>query len=221
MKIHTKILLFILSITIVIFVFAIGFLSIKAKKAAYNGATRLTDAYAREFANLTTSKINLDMGIVKAMALTFKGYKELAPKDRDIFYRDVLKNILMENDQFLAVWIHWELAAVDEKFIGSPGRVRKVFYRQGKRFIFRPDTVDVNGYNEQGLYFKIRTDKKEAVTDPYTYSYSQEKLDEVLEISLCVPVLTHDKDFVGLAGIDVNLENFQKITDNIKPFNKS
>lgn len=221
MKIHTKILLFILSITIVIFVLAIGYISIKARKAAYYDATRLTDAYSREFANLTTSKINLDMGVAKAMAQTFKGYKELPPEERDIFYRDVLKNILIENKQFLAVWIHWELEAVDERFHRKPGRVRKIFYRQGKNFIFRPDTVDTQGYNKEGGYYKIRENKKDVITDPYTYSYSQEKLDEVLEVSLCVPVLTEGNYFVGLAGIDVNLENFQKVTDNIKPFNKS
>ncbi|MDR3198561.1 MAG: methyl-accepting chemotaxis protein [Planctomycetaceae bacterium] len=59
-------------------------------------------------------------------------------------------------------------------------------------------------------YVTPRETKEEFITEPYVDA-------EVPLTSFCVPIL-HEERFIGMAGIDIALENLQKIVQENKPF---
>ncbi|MFC2086521.1 GAF domain-containing protein, partial [Bacteroidota bacterium] len=100
------------------------------------------------------------------------------------------------------------------------GRIRNTYYREADGIKLNVDTMNLEGDNENSIYYNIKTSIKETLTEPYYYSYTKKKKDEVLESSVAIPI-TYQERFVGLVGIDLNLERFQKLIEDIIPYKQS
>lgn len=217
LKISIKLLISVLLASLVIFSAAISYIAYNSRVNTLNDAKKLADSYAAEFANAVHADMNVDIGICRTMANTFIGYKSVPPQIRMGIYKIMLTNIIKDNSQFISVWMHWELAALDSTYKKPYGRVRYTFYKENTAIKFRQDTMNLNGDQINSLYYKIKIGKQETITEPYFYSYTKKKEDEILESSICVPILHNDK-FIGLAGLDVSLTRFQDMIKKIKPF---
>ncbi len=183
-------------------------------------ATKLTDAVAGKYANLTKANINVDIDIARALAQTFTSYNNIPAKMRDRIYKDIIKDVLIKNQNFLSVWVNWELSAIDSSYTKPYGRIRISYYRSRGTIIPKDDTLNLQGDNFEGAYYRTKVSQKEVVTDPYFFSYTNAKVDEVLESSVGVPIIIDGK-FAGLTGVDVGLERFEKIIQEIRPYENS
>ncbi len=220
MKINTKMLFFILTTAVIIFVAVIGYVSIKSKKMALDDAIHIADSYANQYANYTKANINVDMDVARTMAHTFLGYKDIPVDERVEIYNNILKNITIKNENFLSVWVNWELCAIDSSWTMPYGRMRYTYYRENNKIKYKDEKLNTDGDVVDGAYYKIKVSKLEIVMDPYYFSYTGSENDKILETSVCVPILDNNK-FVGLAGIDLSLERFKNMINNIKPFEGS
>jgi methyl-accepting chemotaxis protein len=220
MSIKNKIRIVVLSAVIIIFVSALTIISYRNKHIVIEDAKNLTDAYAREYANLSTTRLNVDFGIVNTLINSFSGYKELNKEQRSAIYSPILRKVLDENPEFTSVWLHWELSAVDKTYKKTYGRVRSNYFKYGNELRLQGDTLETTGDNTKGTYYKIKTNPSETITEPYFYSYTKNETDKVLESSICSPIIDNGK-FVGLVGVDVELGKFQAMTNKIKPFDNS
>ena len=61
LKIRTKLLLSILTVTAIVYASSLGYLSFKLQDISLKRSKDLADAYARENANLTKANLNVDM----------------------------------------------------------------------------------------------------------------------------------------------------------------
>ncbi len=217
MKLNTKLLLIILSTAIVIYAASIVYVSLQSKEMALQNAMKITDAYAREYANKINATLSLDMGVARSLAQTFTGYEKLEYEERRRLYINALINILEANKQYIAVWTSWELSAIDSTYTKSHGRERAQVYYVNQHLNLEIDTLDYENPNVQSLYYRIKSLPEEYITDPYFYSYADKTKKNVLETSVCVPIMRKEI-FVGLAGMDVELSRFQEITDKIRPY---
>ena len=229
MRIKTKMLFFILTTSMLIYITAIGYISISFKKRALNDAKKIADSYAKESANIVKSRLNIHFGITRAMAQSFSGYENIPALQRRRIYSEMLRNILIENPEYIAVFFQWELNAINSLYTKTHGRVRTVYHRENGEVVLHIDTLDLEGYDPEGIYYKVKRSGKEFITSPYYYSYAIDKalpevkpIDEssILEATIIIPIMNNNK-FVGLAGIDFPLESFQQIIDDIKPFKES
>ena len=220
MKINTKMLFFILTTTIIIFVAVIGYVSLKSKKMALEDAIVIADSYANQYANYTEANLNVDMDITRSMAYAFTGYKDIPVKQRIDIYNTFMNNITINNENFLSVWANWELQTVDSSWTESYGRKRYTYYRENNNIKYKEEKLNTDGDAINGAYYKMKVSKLETVMDPYTFSYTGSENDKILETSVCVPVLDNNK-FVGLAGIDLSLNRFKNIINSIHPFKGS
>lgn len=220
MKIGTKALILISSVTLIIFSAAIGYITIKSNRLALNDAMELSDAYAREYANLVTTNLNVDMNTARTMAEVFIGYKGVPYDSRTNIYTDILRNIAIENRDFLSVWANWELQAIDSNYIKPFGRARFTIYRdENGNILYYSDTLNLDGDDMSSAYYQMKISKLETVMEPYYFSY-QGSSEQILETSVCAPILDNGK-FIGLAGIDLGLNRFDALISRIKPFEGS
>lgn len=220
MNINAKLILFVLSSCMVIFVIAIGYVSYVSHENAISDATKMADAIVREHARETESALNSDMSQVRAIAHAFKNYKDYSVEQRLAFYKNILRNIAEENPHILSVWTHWEYKTLDPRWQKNYGRVRFTYYRKGEQLLYKQDTVNMTGDNTAGLYYKVKTEKNETANNPYWYSYTGSDNDRFLETSLTVPILDQ-LDFVGLAGFDLAMDRYEQIVKKINPVDGS
>src|SRR6056297_2547580 len=95
LKLKYKIQAIIITISAVVFLGAIGYISTKAKNEAYNNAVRLIDAQSEKYGNQIQGLINEDFAVVRTLGNAFKAYNFL-PKEEwqsliQIMYKEVFR----------------------------------------------------------------------------------------------------------------------------------
>jgi methyl-accepting chemotaxis protein len=229
LKIRTKIQIFILLTTIIIYAFAIGYISIKTKKMAYNDAITISDNYIKGAANEVKIHLEKYYTAVTDLSNSFKVYKNIDAENR----RSVISNIMIEtlksNSDFLAVWSTWEPNAMDsldykfknKKGSSIVGNFGHLYYKTNGE-IQLDESIESNAVSVySGDYYQLpKKTKHTVILEPYYYSYTKNNTNKVLETSIVSPIIDNKK-FLGVIGADIRLKQFQNIVDNIKPFENS
>jgi len=219
-NIQTKLLVYILSTSLLIYVVAFGYLSYNVHELSLNEAKELTDTYAEKYANNVMVKLNSDMSIARTLCQSFNDYKSIFSSNSQQIYVDMLKNVLISNKQFYNSALNWELGAINKNYKNTFGRIRYIGYRADGIINERIDTLDLEGNDIGGSYYKMKINPREDISEPYLFSSSGKKEDLDLISSISIPILTDEK-FVGLLQFDVNLERFQDLIAEIRPFKNS
>ncbi|MCK4661470.1 MAG: GAF domain-containing protein [Bacteroidales bacterium] len=220
---NTKILLFILSTSIIIFASAIGFISISLKNKAVKNATDLADIYAIEYANLAKSNMDKFMIAARTLVQTFDDFETISQEERRTVFMDIMVQLLKCNKDFISVWSIWEpntIDTLDNYYINKPGSTfignfSPTYYKDNGEIKIELSTSTTLF---QGDYYLIpKTSLQETILEPYYYSYTGQEEDGVLQTNMIVPIIVNN-EFIGVVGVDVPLEIFQKLSDKIKPF---
>ncbi len=219
MKIRGKIFIFVLSTTFIIFAAVIGFVGYNYQNMAIENAKKLADSHARQSANTAIASLNLDLGAVRGIASTFSRFPELGIVERNDFYKDILRQVLIDNTDFLSTWVSWDLSMLDSAWTSPNGRQRTATLLKNGDVFFYIDTVEQKSFNYEGVYYKTRNTGEEIWMDPYDYVYEAGG-DTILESSVGVPIYNKGM-FIGLAGVDVTMDHFQAIIDKIIPIKNS
>jgi len=229
LKIRSKIQIFILLTTILIYAFAIGYISIKTKRMAYKDAITISENYVKAAADEVKIYLEKYYTTVTDLSYTFKVYKHIDAENR----RSVISNIMIEslksNNDFLAIWSTWEPNAMDsldhifKNKTGSSivGNFGHLYYKNNGE-ITLDESIESNAVSVySGDYYQLPMKTRNTVIlEPYYYSYTKNSANEVLETSIVSPIIDNKK-FLGVIGADIKLEQFQQIVNNIKPFENS
>lgn len=217
-SLRQKMLFYIFTSFILILAAMLSYISIKSEKLALENAKELSVSYAEGYARFIQNKLNIDMGMARAFGHSLYGFQDLPVDERMMVNKKMMKKIAEKNDEFLAVWTIWERKTFDPNWDLSYGRGRFTYYKENGQLRWREEQLDSDGDNKEGAYYKMKVSKEETILNPYTFSYSNN--DEILETSLCMPILKDD-EFIGLAGFDISLESYQEIVNQIEPLKGS
>ena len=229
LKIKHKIQLFILLTTLFIYILAIGYISINSKSMAFDDAIKISDNYVNGAAQQVKVYLEKYYSTVVDLSTTLLVYKDINEENR----RDVVANILVKslqgNADFLAVWSTWEPYSIDSlddlyknkkgsTVIGNFGHL----YYKDDGVIILDESVESNAVSiYSGDYYQLpKNTKRTVILDPYYYSYTDNKADEILETSIVAPIM-EGNTFLGVVGADIKLSQFQEIINNVKPFENS
>lgn len=213
-------ILIVLSTLVLIYVITFGVVISRFRSGSLKDAMTISRTLAREYAERVKSELNVDMDFARCLAHSFEPYKKIPSKFRKEIHNSVLKSVAERNPDFLSVWSTFQIKALDSSWIYEYGRERYTFYKENNELKYLEDKLDLTGFNTTGLYYKIYTQGVETVTDPYFYSYNNSETDKILETSVCVPIEQNGK-FIGLAGIDLSVERFKGLIEQIKPYKGS
>ncbi len=216
-KIQTKLLVYILSTSLFIYILAFGYLSYNDHDLAISEAKHLTDTYSEKYANYIMMKLNGDMDIARTLVQSFTNYEWAYERNLQEQYHQVLKNVLQNNPQFINAALNFELNAIDKKYKKPYGRLRYIVYKANGVLIERIDTLDIDGDNIGGPYYDMKINPREDMSEPYMFSSSGRDEDLVLVSSLSIPIMK-GKEYVGLLQFDVNLERFKEMINQLRPY---
>ncbi len=222
MKLRTKFLLQVLLTIVLIFLFAVMFINYNYTKYTEKLSYHITDLYSQQLAQSIESKLKGDMKIIEGMREVFDYYIQKDGTLKDDFIKDILKAVLINNPDFLAVWNILEMRFLDKTWLQFHGRRRIIAYMDKGQVAFMIDTVDVDQENTEGPYYKMKIGLyKEMITDPYFFTYSvKDTVSSYLETSLGKP-LYYNNEFIGMVGIDVYLGKLNQLIQIATPFKNS
>lgn len=206
--------LVILTGTLVIVMLGIS-VGYKIRQMAVNGAIAAVTLEAEKQAALIQADLEGDLGFTRAMAQSMSGFNKLAPSQRDSIYLDVLRTAKKKNSKYLYTWMSWEYSALYSGYTKDYGRVATTVYEDHGDILSSVELKDTAGNILTSSYYKIKTENKQAIIDPYPYAIN--KGPEILLTSICTPINSGSK-FAGLVGVDIILSKFQDLIVTIKPY---
>ena len=212
LKLRYKIQLIIISVSVVIFLGAIGYISYKGKQSAYNDTVKLIDVQSEKFALQIEEMINTDFAVVRTLANAFKAY-DMLPKDQ---WQDLINKmydyVFAANPSFYQLWDSWELKHIDSTWTKPTGRISNTRFREDGIMKKTKDIRSLDGDSE--LYAEDKARREELVADIYTDVFVSGKKEKKLMTTIETPILKSG-NFIGLVGLDLTLDRFQEIVKNI------
>ena len=228
-KLKSKMFLFILSTTVLIYIAALGSISFTFRKRALKDIIEIANSHAKESAFLVQSRLNEYFGAARTLSHTFEKMDSLSVNQRESISEMILRNMLVRNPEYIAAFLQWELQHIDPDYHKPFGRKRKSLYREAGQILIKDEILDIEGDDTSGIYYKVKSSGKEYFTRPYYYTYQNEQAlpsDEpigetaILEATIIIPIIKNDR-YIGLTGVDIPLRKFQTLIDDLKSFKNS
>ena len=220
MSIKSRMLLYILTISAIIYIIAVGYISLQLKNQALTDARDKIDAMSRQYAYYTETELNVDMDMSRTLARTLETFGDKPIGQWKDTQNEILENIIRQNPNFLSVWAIWQLDEIRPGWDKPHGRMRLTYYRAQNQVRYREEVLDTAAGFERGAYYDVMESRQELVMDPYYFSYTGDESNQNYETSVGVPIIKEGR-FAGLAGADLSLERFQPVVEKIRPYKGS
>ena len=212
LSLKNKMQLFLITISAIIYVAAMGYISINAKKSAYKNSVDLVNAEAAKYANAIQSDLNEYMAIVRTLSKAFAVYEEM-PKEQWVpLFLKMYNKVYRDNPYFYKLWDSWELSKIDSTWDKSYGRISNVFSRINGSVLQKQDLRSMDGDPE--VYAFIKSQAREIALPIYFDVFTEEQEETKLMTSLVSPIMI-DNQYHGMVGVDLILERFQEMVENI------
>ena len=218
LKIQQKIQLFIISASIIIYVAAVGYISFNSRKIALKDAKEITDRHVYEAAKDIKAKLDADLTLVKTLADAFHTYKTMPNEQWQELFSNMYNEVFKNNPHIYSLWDSWELSAIDPEWDKPSGRYVIIYWRENGVVKHNFEYRSLDGDPE--LYAKIKTRKVPSIWEPYEDVFTENKADKFLMTSLNAPIIENGK-YVGIVAVDITLDRFQELVEEIKPFDGS
>jgi len=182
--------------------------------------TTNTRNYVYGQARFIKNELDNSCDAARTLAQSMQRYDLIPERQRRTIFNSLIEGVLRANPEFLSVWTAWEKHTIDNldsiyavPALGYTGQYLGTYFRSGGQIKKEINTSAKETELETEDFYQLPKKKRtECIIEPYYYSYSGKKNDEILETSLVIPVLRGSR-FIGVVGIDIPLDYFQNIID--------
>ena len=208
-----------LVVTIILAVITLYF----AKTLNESAKRRVEEAVKMEAAAsgaIIKAELDEGLGAAQGLAQALAFVEDLPPETRRARVSNMLRGLLEHNPDFLGVWTVFEPGALDGLDAenagkdGSDAKGRFVPYWNRVGGVHLEPCMDYDTPGKNDYYAKPFRSGKNVVMDPVSYTVGGQK---TMLVSLCAPIRQNGK-IVGVAGVDISMEQIQKMVLGIKPF---
>ena len=201
------------------FVVTIGVLNSQASRMQRELATEYAGELALHEAFKAKTRLETAMTASRTLAQALAGLRKANP-DRAVADA-LMRRILADNPAFLGVWSGWEPEAFDgrdNQFRNSPGHDASgrylPYWNRGAGSLQVEALVDYDKPGAGDYYLLPKATRTETLIEPYSYNVAGQ---DTLITSVVVPIID-DGRFLGVAGVDIALADYQKEVSAIRPY---
>ncbi|MDR1868623.1 MAG: methyl-accepting chemotaxis protein [Treponema sp.] len=217
MKIGTKLMVIITAVNLA----GIGGLTISSVVFASRQSTSLAEQTIIDAAVTTADKIQLYLEValdeIRAVAQIADHLDEFPLEERRNELSFMLQSLTKENPDFVGVWAAFEANALDGRdafYVNTPATDETGKYGSYYQNVNGTVTLEPLGnFSVEDYYLTSFRSGKEGFIEPY---FEQVGDKQVLITSLTVPI-TRNGRVVGVAGVDLELTDIQRMAENVKP----
>ncbi len=214
LKIRQKILLYILTVTAILYVATAGYILWQSRVNIYSDAIEKTQLTARVSAKEVSAIFEKDLAIVRTLSQAFTVYKDMPHEQWKKLFLDMYIPVLKENPEIYSLWDSWEYKSFVPGYDKDYGRFVITTWREGNEIKWLYDERSMSG--DPPIYGKYKTLGREAIWEPYVDQVTTGKSEVKLMITYFSPVYVNNV-FGGIVASDVSLESLQEMILKIKP----
>ncbi len=207
-----KLILSTLVTIIITFTVSYSYILINLKTKNKKDSEQIVKSQARLHASNIASLINVDLGVARGMASVMYDYENLNASEKRKLYDNMMRNTLDMNESYICTWYSWQLSEFSQTWGSQPGRIIGAYIRTDDEILEAFDSLDVGGIENRNNYHWIMDNKQETLFEPY-----HDRTIGLYETTVAVPIVKND-EFIGLVGIDLDLNYFQNLVSAIKPY---
>lgn len=208
-SIRAKMLLVVLSATIIGFAATIAAVTMQASRLQEETAYAMVDEMAMKHGQEVQAYLDGAMEVARNLAGSLRAMHEAGRSDR-LLADAILRQTLLDDPDYVGVWTAWEPNAFDGRdadfrdATGHDGTGRYVPY--WNRGSGRADVEPLTDYDSADFYQLARGTRQETILEPYTYEIDGR---QIWLTSLVVPIVI-DGRVLGAAGVDITLAHLQE-----------
>lgn len=214
LKIRQKIFFIILSVSIVLYGIAIGYIVNSSQKAMLDDALQNAKLTARISADVIEKEFERDLALTRTLTQAFSIYQEL-PTDlwQDLFMR-MYYPVLEGNEHVYSIWDSWEYYGFVPNYDKDHGRFCMTVWREDGGLSHVTDNRSLKV--DPDKYGGFKQKNQEGLWEPYFDEVVKGKADRVLMTTVASPIQI-DGRYMGLIGLDISLESLQEVVADIEP----
>ncbi len=218
LNIRQKIQVYILLTAVLVYLFALGYISIQARNSSYRAAIQLVHNYTVRYATEVENDLNEKMAVIRTLAQAFLTYRSMEEEQWKSLFMDMYGEVFRGNPEIYSIWDSWELSNIDPEWDKPHGRYVVTWWRENNQVHKRTTFRSMEG--DPALYGAIKSSAREAVWEPYMDQIVEGKTETNLMTTLSVPLVERGK-YIGLVAADITLETLQNLAGSIQPFERS
>lgn len=213
-----KMTVWILLVALIALAGAVGYLGFQARNNARKQAEEAAMEVARHWSKVVQADMQVAMDTARTLALSMEGLKNRGVPPRQMV-NGMLRSILDEYPNFIAVWTCWEPNAFDDRdadftnAVGHDNTGRYIPY--WSRLEGEPGVQPLREYSIEGkgdYYLVPLRNGKEVVFNPTSFEINGEVQ---LKAVMAVPI-KFKGNIVGVVGIDIPLKSFEAIIKRVR-----
>ena len=215
MKLRTKLITFSLIPAVVTLSVIILVTTIRTFEKINADAVAQLESLSEGYAAKIDAELEVAMDAARTLAQIFENFGSIELNDRRKIFNAMLRAMAVKNPFFLGTWTCWEpnaLDGLDSQYVNTVG------HDNTGRFIpywnrFEGNVVKLSAledYDKEGAgdYYQLPLKSgKEHILEPYQYTVSGKTL---LLTTLSVPIKDPMGRTIGVAGIDISIDELQK-----------
>ncbi|PLX02321.1 MAG: hypothetical protein C0594_12085 [Marinilabiliales bacterium] len=210
--------LFVLLPTAIVYMAAIIYVSIDAKKNTYNEAQKLIASYTELYAADIEVDFNTKMAVVRTLSQAYKVYSDMSQEEWKTLFDKMYTNVFSETKDIYCLWDSWELNQIDTSWHKPTGRITYSIYNAPDGVASEWSLRSLDGDTKE--YAELKGMGKESISEPYLDNFQEGKSERKLMTSLVSPIEKENK-FVGIVGVDITLDKISEMLQNIRPYEGS
>lgn len=209
-------MLYIMGATALLYIVIFSYVGIRLNDESLKESIRLADSYAVQKANDINARMQEDLSITRSMAIILSDYAHLPADTRYEMQKSLMTSILKRYKGYDAIWMNWELGAIDPEWNLPYGRKRITYFRKGGEIRETIEVIDTDGNDLIGDYYRMKADLNEEMAEPYlSEDYESGSSNGYFITSPCVPIMK-DGQFIGLIGTDYTISRYSDVIDDTK-----
>lgn len=214
LKIRQKILLYILSVSALLYVVAIGYIVMSSRTVISRDAIIKAQYSTRVSADQVEKIFERELSLVRTLSQALNVYKEMPQEQWKKLFLKMYFPVLQENPQVYSIWDSREFNSYIPGYTKDYGRLALMVWRENGQLKNSIDERSLTG--DPPLYASFKKKGIESVWEPYVDVVTTGKAEVKIMVTFGAPIYNNSK-FSGMIGTDVGLESLQELVTKIKP----
>jgi len=218
-------ILYILGASILIYGTAFTYITVNLFSNNYNNTLQIVNNKIDVSINKAEQMLNKYMVSALTLSEILSEYDKIPEDKRRQYFSDIMINMLKKTESYTSVWTICENSTIDSldyKYINKKGssvlgNFAPIYYKNNDTILLydQIDTVAEQVFSGK-VYTYMKKHKKPTIIEPYYYSYTGKKSDEVFETNIVTPITSNNK-FIGIIGIDISMQYIQNEFSQLAP----
>ncbi len=180
---------------------------------------------ADEFSLKIFNFANQNLTLAKSVAVSLENYETISETERRETFDNLLKNTLESSNNIVAIWVRFKPYTIDKldsiyenKENGISGQYIKTYYKERKHVVEKRESIaDVVFFDK--FIAKNKQQKSAYVLPHLVNEYKDSYTNKTNIVRFIVPIYNKNK-FIGIVGVDVDIQNIRDIISTEQQFYK-